>query len=103
MIYVCMETQKFIFCPFKVQWDEFREPFHNDFWGESIPSDLEPAQCIKYVDPCFSVVSFLYVCLPFAEPCLMRKVLFLLILLGEFWVKSIWPFVVCVFSCFFVF
>ncbi len=31
----------------KVQWDEFRDPFHDAFWGESIPADLETAQCIK--------------------------------------------------------
>ncbi len=31
----------------KVPWEDFREPFHMDFWGENIPSDLETAQCIK--------------------------------------------------------
>ena len=31
----------------KITFEDFREPFHGDFWGENIPADLETAQCIK--------------------------------------------------------
>lgn len=31
----------------KVPWDDFKEAFHLDFWGEEIESDLPMAQCVK--------------------------------------------------------
>ncbi len=31
----------------KVMWEDFREAFHEDFYGENIPAEMEMAQCLR--------------------------------------------------------